>query len=241
MANIKRFLALPTAFALLALALVSPVSAQTIPMLSVTAYTQIQTVVPRGADNANFATITLDARNSSEDIEVRSLPIRLVAGAGADVGDLDNCQAYNAADMDSALNTGDNVDDLSAGDNTLTFNNPLTVEEGTITTLWIQCDVAADAALGETFQVNVMPITSIEATSVDSDEDLVFPTSSVVGTGSVIAIGDVGSVIIPPPVVVTPTFPNTGNGGDAAGNVAVIALSLAVLALGVVGIKKYAR
>lgn len=244
MTKINKLFALPVIAAMFAFAGIAEVSAQAAPTLSVTAYTQSVIGVLRGTSNANFATFRLDATNSGEDIEISELPINLVLGNGASAGDLSDCRVYDTRNMSAALNSGTNVDAFASGMNTLTLDSTYVVDSGTVRTLQVQCDVSASAEVGDTYQFN-LAVSDLDAVSADSNQTLNFGNTTA-GSGSIIPVVTVlpasttPAPYIPPVVIpTTPGFPSTGMGGEAAMNIALISLS--VLALGFVGVRKFAK
>jgi hypothetical protein len=85
---------------------------------------------------------------------VTSLPITISASNGGQLGNLSNCQVYNA--NGTSLTTGTNVmNTVGTGVNTFILNAPLTVNASTgTTTLTIRCDVAAGAQSGSVFTIS---------------------------------------------------------------------------------------
>jgi hypothetical protein len=104
--------------------------------------------ITAGASNTSFGTIQLSGNNGGM-YSIASLPVTVTPGSGAAVSALSNCQVMNA---NQTLTSGNNVvTNLQSGLNTFTFDTPLLVNSAT-TTLSVNCNVAAGAASGTTFQ-----------------------------------------------------------------------------------------
>jgi hypothetical protein len=159
----------------------------------------------------------LDTTGSPEGVRITSLPFILSTGNGAVASTLTNCRVVNESNTGVNLNTapGNNVG-LSSGLNTISLNSPLVLNAGTVTTLDLICDPSAGLVAGGTFTVS-MNTANVAA------------TGATTGLPAVVTVRGAAPVI--PPVVV-PTVPNTGAGGAASLNWALLLGSFGLAALG---------
>src|SRR3989344_4095154 len=93
------------------------------------------------------------AAQSGVSITSNPVPLTITAGGGATVGNLSNCQLYNAAG--NSVTTGANVvGSIGAGANTFAFNSPVALS-GNSVTYTVRCDVSSAAPVGtSTFTMN---------------------------------------------------------------------------------------
>ncbi len=178
------------------------------------------------ASNAVVARLLLDTTGSTEAVRIASLPFNLVLGSGALASTLKNCRVYNEADTSTALNTPASISTtLQEGMNNISFNTPLVLAANSMTTLSLRCDIDSNIVSGGTYTVN-MNTNNVVATGAS--------------TGLAAAVTIRGSVVVPPvippiytyPTPATPGMPVTGASGEATQNLAMIAASILVAALG---------
>ena len=125
-----------------------------------------------GGSAVTFANIQLDASQSGEDVRLSSLKVN----PGSNVAGLSTCQLWDGA---SAITTGSNVlSTLTAStDNTLSFDQSLTIAKGTVKTLALTCNVSSSATGGYQFTLSGAGT----ATGVTSGSSVVISTSFPVG------------------------------------------------------------
>jgi hypothetical protein len=177
-------------------------------------------------DDATVARLVLDTSGSAEAVRISSIPFILSTGNGAIASTLRNCRVVNEANDDVNLSTpaGDSVG-LTSGLNSITLSSPLTLAAGTVTTLDLMCDASAGIVSGGTFTFS-MNTANVAGTGVTT------------GLPAIVTIRGAAPVTPVPPVVVIPTVPNTGAGGEAAQNVALLLGSVALAAVGVAYTRK---
>lgn len=116
--------------------------------VSVSSTPSTNTYAP-GTTNAVLGTITLTATHPGS-YQVYSLPLTLTATGNGSAADLSSCQLVNSSG--TALNTNGNVlNAVSAGNNTLTFDMPLTVTNGSPVTLSVRCNTSSATPFGSMF------------------------------------------------------------------------------------------
>jgi hypothetical protein len=223
----KMFTVLPLSLALLASTMAGVASAQTYPALSVQLLTQGLTQnAGAGTQNAIMAIARLDTTSSNEDIRISSLPLILTTGGGANGSSLQSCHLANANNISSPLSTSGNVPSaLNSGVNTLALDTPLVLPRGSVTMLDLICNVSTTAAAGGSFTFSINTA-NVMATGVTS------------GLPAQVSITP-GAVVIPPTTY--PGVPNTGAGGEAGSNIALIVGSLLVASFGYLYSRRYAR
>lgn len=102
-----------------------------------------------GTTNAVLGTIMFTALQPGS-YQVYSLPLTLTTTNGGSAANLSGCQLVNS--NGTALNTNTNVlNSVSAGNNTLTFDTPLTVTNGSPVTLTVRCNTSFAAPAGSKF------------------------------------------------------------------------------------------
>lgn len=175
------------------------------------------------SENATLARLVLDTTGSTEAVRITSLPFILSTANGADADTLTNCHVVNEANASVALSDDTDADGLVAGLNTITLDNPLILNAGTVTTLSLRCDPSEDLVAGGTFTFS-MNTANVSATGVTT------------GLPAIVTVrGAVVPPIIPPFI---PGVPNTGAGGEVATNLALIFGSLTLAAVGVAYTKR---
>ncbi len=109
--------------------------------ISVSPSPAAQTIVA-GTQDFTFANYQLDATASGEDLQMSSFILESAVNSGAT--NITNCRIFNGA---TALTTGTNAKDsvTNSSTTTFTFDVPLTVPKGTVTTLALKCNVASGA------------------------------------------------------------------------------------------------
>lgn len=147
----------------------------------------LQVLVP-GTFNADFISIDLDATSSGEDIRLSSLSLSLSLSDGAMASNLTNCRLFDGA---FAINTGANtLGTASAGQNTITFDQALTVSKGTKKTLILKGHTYIGTTGVYTWsltpQINVVGIISSQA---------VQPTAGSSTNSSTVMYGSTGGNI----------------------------------------------
>lgn len=233
--SFKKILVLPIAVAFMAFGVGSVANAQVAasPMLAVQlATTGLTNPITVGTD-ATVARLVLDTTGSNTPVQISSLPLSLTVGSGANANTLTNCRVFNENNTSLALNSSNNIPSaLTSGMNTITLDSPLTLPANTVTTLDLRCVAAANLVPGGTFQFSLNT-----ANVVARDPNTGTPATVVLrGTTPVV----VPPVVVPPvtvPVVV-PSVPNTGAGGQAPENIAIILGALAAATLGLAYARK---
>lgn len=220
----NKFLAIPLVAAVFALGTVGVASAQVAgPRVALQFATNgLTSPLSASGSNSVIARLLLDTTGSSESVRLNSLPFNLVLGSGALASTLKNCRVYNEADTSTALNTPASISTtLQEGMNNITFNSPMILAANSMTTLSLRCDVDSNIVSGGTYTIN-MNTNNVVATGAS--------------TGLAAAVTIRGSVVVPPvytyPTPTTPGMPVTGATGEATQNLAMIAASILVAALG---------
>ena len=130
-----------------------------------------QTIVPGGTD-VLFTNFQLDATDSGEDVRLSSFPFSLTFGGTSVDTDLSSCRFFDGS---TVLNTGSNV--VNPGDatatttpytGTATFDNPITVNKGSVKTLGMKCNVSGSATSGGTYTWDHGTISTFSATGATS-------------------------------------------------------------------------
>jgi len=227
--SFKKMLIIPVALAFMAVGAGSA-NAQVVaaPMLAVQLATSGLTNPLVIGQNATLARLVLDTTGSNTGVRVASLPLSLTTGSGAVASSLTNCRVYNEANSSVALNSGSNVSGtLASGMNTMTLDNPIILPANTVTTLDVRCDIASNLVTGGTYQFSL------------NTADVV-ATDPATGVPATVVLRGVSVPVVVPPVVV-PTVPNTGAGGMASTNVAIILGSLAAATFGLAYARKAVR
>jgi hypothetical protein len=227
--SIKKLLVLPVAVAMLSLSF-GIANAQVVapaPRLAVALETTGLTNPLTIGTNATLARLTLDTTGSNTGVRIASLPLVLTTGAGATSTSLTNCRVFNET-TGGALTSGVNIPGtLVSGMNSLTLDTPITLPAGTVTTLAVRCDIGSNLVTGGTYQF------SLNTANVVATD----PVSAV---PAVVTLRGVTTPVIVPPVVI-PTVPNTGAGGAAPMNIAIILGSIAVAGFGLAYARKAVR
>jgi hypothetical protein len=170
--------------------------------ISAAAQPAAQTIVA-GGSAVLLANIQLDASQSGEDIRVNQLPINFSSNTG-----VSSCQLWNGS---SAVNTGSNVpSSISAGQNTFTFDNSLTIAKGTVVTLGVKCNLSSLASGAYTTGVTTVGGT-FSATGVQSGNSL------TQGTNLTISISNSGTQTVGNSSLVVTTSPSSPSYAFAAG------------------------
>ncbi len=180
-----------------------------------------------GTQNATFAVVRLDTTFSGDDVRISSLPLILNTGGNATGASLQSCNLYNAANMSTSLNSN-NIPSFNTGLNNVALNSPLVLPRGTVTTLNLVCNLASNAVNGGTYSFSLNTQNVIATGVMTGLPAVVTIGSSAIGNGT-------GGTIF------YPTVPNTGAGGEATRNIAIILGSLVVAALGFAVSRRYAR
>lgn len=177
-------------------------------------------LVASSTDNV-MARLVLDTTGSPEAVRISSLPFILTTGNGAASGTLTNCTVVNESNVNSDLSG--NSGGLVAGINSINLSNPLVLAAGTVTTLQLRCDATGGLVSGGTFTFS-MNTANVAGTGVS--------------TGLPALVSVRGAVPTVPVIPVIPTVPNTGAGGDATANIALLLGSFTLATLGVVYTRK---
>ncbi|MDB5266236.1 MAG: hypothetical protein JWN89_51 [Parcubacteria group bacterium] len=186
----------------------------------------VASAINAGAQNVVLANVRLDATASTDDIRLASLPIVLTSGNGGTATSLTSCHAVNSVTPSNNLNSGTNaIANLSSGANSIVFDSPMIIARGTALNLLIECNIASNLPAGGTYQFSINTA-SVPATAVST------------GLPAVVGVGGVAVTPVPVPV---PGIPNTGFGGAATTNIALLIGSIAVAGLGLAYTRKYAR
>lgn len=215
------------AFAFFAFASLANAQVATTPNLLVNLVPDsVASSINANTSNVILANVRLDATTSSEDIRLASLPITLTTGNGARASDL-TCRVVNAASPTVALNTGNNASTtMVSGLNRINLDNPVVIARGTTTNLLVRCDIGSGLVVDGTYQFSI-------------NSNNVVATGNTTGTPAVVGVTRASTPVVVPPVV--PGIPNTGFGGNASTNVALILGSIVVAGLGLAYTRKLAR
>lgn len=225
---IKNFLALPVAIAVFALGFVGSANAQVAsPLLQIQLATNgLTNTLTAGGEDATVARLRLDTTGSLEPVRITSLPFILTTGSGALASTLGNCQLYNEAAPNVALNTFATTSattTLGTGMNNIVLNNALVIPANSQITLALRCDVGANLVAGGTYTFSM---NSADVVATGGTTGL---RAIVTVPGAAVVTPIVTVPVVTTPVVVTPQMPATGANGDAARNV-MIALGTVLLA-----------
>ncbi|MBX4199098.1 hypothetical protein KW800_02365 [Candidatus Parcubacteria bacterium] len=212
----NRFMSIPLGLSLLAMA--ATANAQVAqPMVGIQLLSSgLTSPLVASSTGATIARLVLDTTGSPEAVRISSLPFALSLGNGAVASTLTNCRVANESNSGVNLSTPTgSTSGLVSGLNTVTLSSPLVLQAGTVTTLDLVCDPSAGLVTGGTFTVSVNTAN-------------VAATGNSTGLPAVVTVRGATPVVIPP--VIIPTVPNTGAGGDASTNVALLfgAITLAV-------------
>lgn len=186
-------------------------------------------VISAGTNNVKVAEILLDSTRATEGVRLTQIPLSLSTGVGSTLS-LNSCSLVNMSGGTGPIATFGAV----TGVNTITLATPLVIPAGTRQTLALQCSVPSTATPG-TVSVSVTPSAfagtgatsnnSVTATSGGALSGLVvitnLPNTSGPGTGTGTGSGSP-----------SPGLPNTGAGGTALFNLAILALAGAGLYAG---------
>lgn len=174
---------------------------------------------------ATLARLVLDTTGSPESVRIGSLPFILTVGNGAQASTLTNCRVVNESNTSVNLSTpAGSSSGLVTGLNTITLTSPLIIAPNSVMTLDLVCDPSAGLVNGGTFTFS-MNTANVAATGVNT------------GLPAVVTVR--GAAPIPP--VVIPTVPNTGAGGEAPMNVALLLGSITLASLGIVLARRTAQ
>lgn len=195
--------------------------------------------VPTGTQNAILGVITLDGTGSGSNINVTSLPITITEN-GATPANLTDCSLHNATSLATSLNTGNNaVSTLltNGGVTTFTLDTPFSVPAGSGELLELTCNLSSATPTGSTITVSVAP-SGIVASNA-STGSFITPAASM-SNGSAEPTSGTVEITAPsssstgttPVTTAVPGAPNTGEGGNAPMNFALLAISAGVLLLG---------
>lgn len=226
--SFKKLLILPVALAFMAVGAGSAnAQVAAAPVLAVQLATTGLTNPLVIGQNATLARLVLDTTGSNTSVRISSLPLSLTTGSGAVPSSLTNCRVYNE-NGGAALSSGTNVPGtLVSGMNNLNLDTALVLPAGTVTTLDVRCDIASNLVTGGTYQFSLNTADVVAA-------------DPVTGTPATVVLRGVTTPIVVPPVVI-PTVPNTGAGGMASTNVAIILGSLTAAAFGLAYARKAVR
>jgi hypothetical protein len=162
-----------------------------------------QTIV-RGGQNVLMANVQLDASQSGEDVRINSIPLhvhQLSVATGGTVTNLSSCALYDSTG--TQLNYGSNIVNSFTNDATGTItsatytksfslNNSLTIPEGTVVTLPLECTVSSSATPGDAYNFAVSSGDSVTFTGATSgNSSTVAPTASVAGTQTIASVGSI--------------------------------------------------
>jgi hypothetical protein len=230
MSNLKRmFIALPLSLAIMASG-IGMASAQVTgaPLLSVQMLSSgLSTNVVPGSTNAILAAVQLNTAGSGDDVRISSIPLILTTGNGAFASSLTSCHIANANNISFPLDTNGNVPaSLVSGLNNFNLDTPLVLTRNTVTTLDLICNMSSAASNGGSFTFSI-------------NSANVVASGNTLGTPAVVTVPNAPIVI--PITPVTPGVPNTGAGGDAATNIALISAAIVVAFAGYVYSRRYAR
>ncbi len=154
-----------------------------------------QTVVA-GAQKLTFATYSLNATQSGEDVRFSTIPLRLTLGSAGTANNLSSCQLWDGT---TALNTGSNVvnptSSVASGDSvTFTLDQSLSVTKGTSKTLTLTCNLSSNALAGQSYAWGITNGASIAVTGVTSSNDV--SESITQSNGSTMTVGSSGTLTV---------------------------------------------
>lgn len=198
------------ASALVSLIVAGSAAAQVSGSVGVTTSPVTTSVSPGTA--VSLGTVTLTGQNGGG--TVTSLPITISPSGGGAVGNLSNCQLYNASG--TSLTTGSNVVNTVNGttSNTFTLNNALTLSgTGATSVLTVRCNVANGTASGAVFTIFTGTPILGSALWVNLDTAPSVPAGSQDVTLANISLGATAATynVLSIPLTVT-----AGNGGSIA-------------------------
>ncbi|MDP7365687.1 MAG: hypothetical protein QGH83_00295 [Candidatus Pacebacteria bacterium] len=123
--------------------------------------------VVAGAQDYTFTNIQFDTTSSGEDVKFTTFLMNY--STDGDATDATSCQLFNGA---TALNTGSNVVNPSAAasSTTFTFDAPLILSKGVVTTLALKCDLSSAATANEGHYWSYAPASSPSATGLVSGQ-----------------------------------------------------------------------
>ncbi|MBI2618342.1 peptidoglycan-binding protein [Candidatus Kaiserbacteria bacterium] len=178
--------------------------------------------ITAGATNFTFANYQFDATQSGEDVRFSSMIGLLGGGASGTEGAYNNLSACQLWDGTTALNTGSNVVDPSAGTasstsaNTFTFDSALTIPKGTIKTLALKCNLSSSAHSASTYQWGIAnTAANITVTGVTSSNSV---TETVTASnGQLMTVAAVSVVVSKDSSSPSYTIASAGSTGITAG------------------------
>lgn len=140
--------------------------------------------VVAGTNNMTFANIQLDATQSGDDVRLSTLPIT-IGGTGT-ATKLTSCQMFDGA---TALNS--TVVNPSAATASFNFDQALTISKGSVKTIAVKCNVAADATGTFTVSITSGQVAALTVTGVNSGASVTATgsgsgTTQTIGTGSLV-------------------------------------------------------
>ena len=185
--------------------------------------------VAAGQYGAALALITLDGSRSGTATNVSRVPVTLTFN-GASAGEFTNCSLRNVTNLGTPLNTGGNAIgtlNQNGSATSIFLDSPLQVPADSADILALTCDVSPITPAGSSVTVSVDP-TSIATTNA-STGGTITPTTDFTPTGSFAPT--IGTVEITAPGSVIPGAPNTGAGGEAPLNTAILAACAAAILL----------
>jgi len=154
------------------------------------------TTIVAGAQNVTFATYSLNATQSGEDVRFSTIPLRLTIGAAGTANNLSSCQLFDGA---TSLNTGSNVVNpassvTTGSDVTFTLDQSLMITKGTSKTITLMCNLSSNASAAQVYNWGIGAAPSIAVTGVISSNDVTETVTASVG--SVQTVGSSGTMAV---------------------------------------------
>jgi hypothetical protein len=187
--------------------------------------------IPAGLNNAIIGIITLDATRSHQPVTLTSVPISVSASGGATLNALTSCMLTSSSG--TTLTTGGNAVAAITGSNMFRLDTPLVIAAGQGAIIVLRCNVSSNAPVGSTLTVGLAP-SSFQAISNGSpvtvmqgllstgqqgtNSSTITIAAQGTGAGSGTGTGSPES----------PGIPNTGEGGNAPMNYAILLSTLLV-------------
>jgi len=173
-----------------------------------------------------LALVIMHTATSSSGVQTSSLPLSITFGNGLEASHLSDCRVRNVLDLDAPISAATT---LSNGTNTLSFSTVTVTTDSTVT-LAVTCDIAANAPLGGTALLSIIP-GDIPETIAGSSTVVTpvvgqHPTGGTGTTSGTVTIASTPSTPTPPFI---PGVPNTGSGMM---NLLLLMISGAVIAGG---------
>ena len=141
-----------------------------------------------GSEDINFGSFEVDARDATDDVQLRNLFLTFSPETDSDLGDLDNCEIRDS--------NGDRVADsrslrgTSASQARFTFDRNTAVERDSEEVFDVVCDISSRADNGDAYKLSVMADDHIEYEINRNDYEVSFEAQDL----DVITVASAGSL-----------------------------------------------